>query len=149
MEIKTPQTYQLFFLWSGTSFIAIYTFGTNMDDVFAIDNVYLWEFDAKENFKYALCFSFGERFTYNCLHQWWCNYNKCSKRRTIRRRKKIHMWYTHEEIMVQVCTLNCHTGCTFGEQTWTITDHRGAHLNPKYSCLQSKKPFLRPQMMQI
>ena len=42
--------------------------------------------------------------------------------------------------MVQVCTLNCHTGCTFGEQTWTITD-RGAHLNPKYSCLQSKKHF--------
>ena len=42
--------------------------------------------------------------------------------------------------MVQVCILNCHTGCTFGEQTCTTPD-KGAHLNPKYSCLQSQQHF--------
>ena len=41
---------------------------------------------------------------------------------------------THLGIMVQVCTLNCHNGCTVGEQTYTFTD-RGARMNPWYSWL--------------
>ena len=44
---------------------------------------------------------------------------------------------SHTQIIVQVCSLNCHNSCTFGEQACTFSN-TGARLNPKYSFLQSQ-----------